>query len=112
MESEKNNQIEQSIVQQYFDQKKYMPLLPLLEKPLSDIKNIYSFIEEQELIDLVNYALDWKSKDYWQSLSVEWIESGIPITETILKKLEEISNDKGYSQKLRHKVKRLRKNES
>jgi len=107
MVKEKKNLIDKKIVQGYFSKKEYMPLVTLLELPLSEIKRIYTNIEEYELIDLINYALDWKTKDYWQALSVEWIESGIPIIESTKNKLEKIPNDKGYSQKLRHKVQKL-----
>ena len=104
--------MEQDTVQDYFSKKEYMPLLPLLELPLTEIKRGYSKISEDELIDLVSYALDWEMKDYWQSLSIEWIENGLPMTEDIMKKLEIIPNDKGYSQKLRHIVKKLLKNKN
>lgn len=98
--------LDQEVVQDSLSRKKFMPLLPLLESPLSDIKMIYN-IDEKNLIDLVCYALDWELKEYWQSLSVEWIEGGIPINEETKTKLKKIPDDKGYSQKFRHRVSKL-----
>jgi hypothetical protein len=95
--------------EEYFADKKYMALLPLLEKPLSEIRQSYQNLDNEKLIELVNFALDWETKDYWQSLSVEWLESGLPIKAKTKEKLEKIFSHKKYSQRLRHKVQKLLK---
>lgn len=46
---------------------------------------------------------------YWQSLSIDWIEGGIPINENSLIKPEKIPTNKRYFQKLHHKVQKLLK---
>ena len=99
------NSIELKDIDEYFGNKNFMPLLPLLEKPYSEVRHI----DDAKLLAIVEYALEWETKDYWQSLSIGWIEDGLPIKQSTLQMMEAIPNDKGYTQKLRHRVIKLLK---
>ena len=102
MESKKN-------IDSYFKHKSYMKLLHLLEQDLYQTKLIYPNISEKDILNLIHYALDWETKDYWQSLAIEWLSCSLPINKVTRTKLEKISNNKSFSKNVRHKVLKLLK---
>jgi len=94
---------------EYFNKEKYMPLLPLLESQLNDIKKTHKEINEKQLRKLVNYALNWETYDYWQGKAVSWLEEGLMLDSEIESNLHKLSLNKNVSQSLRHKMFKLLK---
>jgi hypothetical protein len=94
--------------------KSYMPLLVLLEHPLSVVESqlqpalMSAGISSEQrasisLERLVLFALtSWGS--YWPALAVSWLEAGMPITSELAQILESLSQDKRLEQSVRHRA--------
>jgi hypothetical protein len=59
--------------------------------------------------NLTHFVLDWETKDYWQDLAIKWLSEGLAMNQDTKKRLYKITNDKSYSQNLRHKALNLLK---
>ena len=97
----------------------YMPLLPLLEHPLPDVRrHLHSCLTAanipSEIISaaspekLVLFALgSWGS--HWPELGIQWLESGMQTNGELAQALERISQDTSLPQSLRHRAFALEK---
>jgi len=94
--------------------KSYVPLLALLEHPLSEVESQLQsalisagLTSEQRssitLERLVAFALtSWGS--HWPALAVSWLEGGMPITTELAQVLEAVSQDTRLPQPVRHRA--------
>lgn len=88
-----------------------MPLLPLLERPYSEVAELIQIklgeaAKDVNLIEtfpfdlLIHHALTWETP-YWPLLAVQWLEAGCPLSD------QSVTDLKRHSQSLRHRAQRL-----
>jgi len=93
------------------ESQKYMALLPLLEYGFEEgsealIKN--TPLTNYHLERLIEYALSWGTSGHWSELAIEWIESGLPINNSIYRLLiSKEKRDSGFTQKQRHRIMKI-----
>lgn len=93
------------------------PLLPLIEHPYSvrsEFEALLSkklipdhhFLMEKYLEIVLSSALKFGGSHYWASLSVSWLESGAPLTSSIVEVMRTYEYPKNQ-QRLKHRIQRL-----
>ncbi len=72
-------------------------LLLHLEHPLA------AYSGNASVAQVVMAGLNYEGSDYWANLAVEWLEQGAAVDADILQALTRISQNKHFSQRLRHR---------
>jgi len=57
----------------------------------------------QDMREILMAGLNWETS-YWVGCALSWIEQGAEIDEEIIERLSEISSNKNYQQKTRHRA--------
>ena len=95
------------------EEKKKMSLLPLLEYGYprgAELIRSHGHLPADELVHLIEFALQWPTGGGWSLLAVEWMEKGFPLNDRICELLLKNSQNKQkYKQNERHRVFRLAK---
>jgi hypothetical protein len=87
--------------------KHYLALLPILEYDYDEIINSKNI--DNEFIIVMNKFILFAliQSQYWSELALKWIESGFIPNDEIMNELNIISNNKAYSQNMRHRSKTI-----
>jgi hypothetical protein len=108
----------QANVQQWYQEKRWVALLPLLE---------YSFSEAQHLVqtslkaietnttediqflyeEIVHFVLVDDVSAYWKELAIQWMQQGMTASERIVLALEQQVTNKAITQKARQVAKKI-----
>jgi hypothetical protein len=92
------------------ESRKLMSLLPLLEYGYpegSDLLLNNTTLGQNNLVALIEYALNWPTSGGWSLLAIEWLENGFPMNTEIAESLLANSKDKKYSQNERHRAQKM-----
>jgi hypothetical protein len=72
-------------------------LLPHLEQPLQ------AYSGSAPVLRVLVAGLEYDTSDYWPGLAIGWLEQGAPTDSNVLSALKRVSENKHFSQRVRHR---------